>query len=70
MSKCEAHSRDTRDKIQIHIYQVKHAFAKDCLRHFLPQILNNLPKIVKEKHISHSTQVFSKYDQMYFLKMY
>ena len=39
-------------------YQIKQYFAKKCLRHYLPLLLNNLPEIVKEKLMSHSTQGF------------
>ena len=60
----EVHSHDTRDK-KIYNYQVKQAFAKKCLRHSLPLLLNNLPEIVKQKLISHSTQGFARYVKMY-----
>ena len=66
MFKHEVHSHDTRDKNKIYTYKVKHAFAQKCLRHSLPLLLNNLPEIVKEKLISHSTQGFAKYVKLYF----
>ena len=61
MSKHEVHSQDARDNNKINTYKVKHAFAQKCLRHSLLLLLNNLPEIVKEKLISHSTQGFAKY---------
>ena len=45
-------------------------FAQKCLRHSLPLLLNNLPEIVNEKRISHSTQGFVKYVKLYFLQSY
>ena len=66
MFKHEVHSHDTRDKNKIYTYKVKHAFAQKCLRHCLQLLLNNLPEIVKEKLISHSTQGFAKYVKLYF----
>ena len=53
MFKYEVHSHDSRDKDKIYTYQVKHAFAKECLRYSLPLLLNNLPEIVKE-NVSHT----------------
>ena len=47
-------------KVKINTYQIKHDFAKKCLKHNLPILLNNLPGIVKEKLISHSIQGFAK----------
>ena len=56
---------------KIYTYKVKHAFAQKCLRHSLPLLLNNLPEIVKEKLISHSTQAYvAKYVKLYFLQSY
>ena len=61
------YSHDTRDTNKIYNYKVKHAFAHKCFKHSLSLLLNNLPEIVKEKPISHSTQVFAKYVKLYFL---
>ena len=38
----------------------------------LPLLLNNLPEIVKEKRISHSTQAFAKYVKLstYYIYIY
>ena len=68
--KCEVHGHDTRYKNKIYTYKIKHEFAKKCLRHNLPLLLNNLPEIVKEKLMSHSTQGFVNYVKLYFLQSY
>ena len=68
--KYEVHGHDTRDKNKIYTYQIKHDFAKKCLRHNLPLLLNNLPEIVKEKLMSHSNQAFVNYAKLYFLQSY
>ena len=52
MFKYEVHSHDTRSTNIIYTYQMKHDFAKKCLRHNLPLLLNNLPDKVKE-NITH-----------------
>ena len=70
MFKYEIHSHDTREKKLIYTYQVKHAFAKKCLRHSLPLLLNNLHEIVTENLISHSTQGFAKYVKIHLLQNY
>ena len=58
---CDVHKHDTRNKHELYTYRVKHEFAKKCLRHNLPLILNNIPHIVKDKISTHSMQVFVKY---------
>ena len=70
MFKYEVHGHDTRDKHKIYTYQIIHNFAKKCLRHNLPLLLNNLPEIVKEKLMSHSNQAFVNYVKLYFLQSY
>ena len=70
MFKREVHSHDTRNKHKIYTDKVKHALAQKSLRHSLPLLLNNLPEIVKEKLISHSTQGFAKYVKLYLLQSY
>ena len=67
MFKYEVHSHETRDNNKIYTNKVKHAFAQKCLRHSLSLLLNNLPEIVKEKLISHSTQGFAMYVKLYFV---
>ena len=70
MFKHEVHSHDTRDNNKLYTSKVKHVFAHKCLRYSLPLLLNNLPEIVKEKLISHSSQGFAKYVKLYFLQSY
>ena len=65
--KYEVHGHDTRDKNKIYTYQIKHDFAKTCLRHNLPLLLNNLPEIAKEKLMSHSNQGLCKLCKTVFL---
>ena len=68
--KYEVHGHDTRDKNKIYTYKIKHEFTKKCLRHNLPLLLNNLPEIVKEKLMTHSSQGFVNYVKLYFLQSY
>ena len=51
---------DTRS-IPKYICKAKHDFAKKCLRHSLPQLLNNTSENVKEKFYTHSIGGFSGY---------
>ena len=68
MFKYGVHGRDTREKTKINTYQIKHDFARICLRHNFTLLLNILPEIVKEKLMSHSTQGFVKYVKLHFLQ--
>ena len=54
-------------KIKYTLIKLNMILPKKCLRHNLPLLLNNLPEIVKEKPIPHSTQGFVKYVKQYFL---
>ena len=40
------HTHDTRIKNELYTFRAKHEFAKKCLRHNLPLIVNNIPDIV------------------------
>ena len=60
----------TQETNKIYTYQIKHEFAKKCLRHNLPLLLNNLPEKVKQKLMSHSNQGFVNYVKLYFLQSY
>ena len=64
----DIHNYDTRIKNKIYTYKTN--FAKKCLRHNLPFLLNNIPTIVKEKLNTHSLQGFAQYAKLYFLQNY
>ena len=64
------HTHDTRIKNELYIFRAKHEFAKNCLRHNLPFIVNNIPDIVKEKLITHSLNGFAKYVKQNLLQTY
>ena len=66
----DIHNYDTWIKNEIYIYKNKHEFAKKCLRHNLPFLLNNTPTIVKEKLNAHSLQGLAQYAKLYFLQNY
>ena len=66
MFKYDVHGHDTTDKNKIYTYQIRHDFAKKCLRHNSQLLLNNLSEIVKEKLMSHSTLGFVKYVKLFF----
>ena len=67
--KYDIHNYDIRIKIEIYTYTTKHEFAKKCLRHNLPFLLNNIPTIVKEKLNTHSLQGFAQYANIYLKKI-
>ena len=68
--KYNIHNYDTRIKNEIYTYKTKHEFAKKCLWHNLPFLLNNIPTIVKEKLNTHSLQRFAQYAKLHFLQNY
>ena len=44
------HTHNTRRQHELHIFRTQHEFGKRCLRHNLPNTLNNTPALVKEKN--------------------
>ena len=64
------HTHDTRIKNELYTFRAKHEFAKKCLRHNLPLIVNNIPDIVKEKLITHILNGFAKYVKQNVLQTY
>ena len=67
---CNVHKHDTRNKHELYTYRVKHEYAKKCLRHNLPLILNNISHLVKEKINTHSMLGFVKYVKHHLLQSY
>ena len=48
------HNYYTRRQRNIHVYRVKHSFAKKCIRYSIPEIINSAPSCITDKLITHS----------------
>ena len=66
----ERYEYNTRIRYQIHTCQVNHEFAKKSLRYCLPNTINSLPSLVKEKIFTHSIKGFSLYFKNALIKNY
>ena len=55
------HEHNTRIQNNLHVYRTQYTFAKRCLRHDLPNALNNIELIIKEKIYTHSLSGFINY---------
>ena len=55
------HEHNTRRQSNLHIYRTQHTFARHCLRHDLPNTLNNTCELVKGKIYTHSLSGFTNY---------
>ena len=64
------HHHYTRNQNKFYIAGTKHAFAKQCLRHNLPNTLNATPQIVKDKLFTHSFYGFTNYVKYNFIQNY
>ena len=64
----DIHTYNTRQQNELHIVGTKHAFAKQCLKHNLQKTLNNIPKIVKDKIVTHIFRGFIHYAKDSFIK--
>ena len=64
------HHHYTLNQNEFYIAGTKHAFAKQCLRHNLPNTLNATPQIVKDKLFTHSFYGFTNYVKYNFIQNY
>ena len=55
----------TRNRDALSTNRVKHEFAKHCLRHSIPRLINSIPDIIKHKLYTHSLSGFSTYFKRY-----
>ena len=55
------HSHRTRNRTELRIPRVKHAFANECIRNTIPNLINNLEPTIKEEIDSHSLSGFTRY---------
>ena len=66
------HEHNTRRQTNIHIYRTQHTFARHCLRHDLPNTLNNTCELVKctiYTH-THSLSGFTNYAKHQIIQTY
>ena len=66
----DIHTYNTRQQNELHIVGTKHTFVKQCLKHNLPKTLNSIPKIVKDKIVTHSFRGFINFAKDSFIKKY
>ena len=64
----DIHTYNIRQQHELHIVGIKHSFAKKCLKHNLPKTLNSIPKIVKDKIVTHYFRGFINYAKDRFIK--
>ena len=64
------HTHNTRRQHELHTFRTQHEFAKRCLRHNLPNTLNNTPALVIEKIITHSLSGFANYTKHQYMQNY
>ncbi len=52
------------------IAKKSHEFAKMCIRHNVPILVNNIDRFIKDKFQTHSLQDFTKYVKNKFFQQY
>ena len=63
------HTFNTRIHDNIHTNRAKHDFAKRCIRHDIPLLINNTTFNIKNKITTHSLQGFISYAKENFYKI-
>ncbi len=66
----EVHNHNTRYHDNIHIRRTNHEFAKMCIRHNIPNLINSTDQIIKEQSQTHSLQGFTTYVKNIFVQSY
>ena len=66
----EIHDHNTRNRHKLHTSLVKHDFAKTCVRHELPNLINNIATSILEKVYTHSFKSFCTYIKVKFIDDY
>ena len=64
------HSYATRNNKHLHQTRVHTSNGQNCIRHFVPKILQEVPPCITDKFCSHSYQGFSKYVNKHILGNY
>ncbi len=66
----DKHSHNTRNNKNVHIRRTNHEFAKMCIRHNIPALMNNTDPSIKDKLLTHSIKGFVKYVKCKFVQNY
>ena len=66
----EIHQYNTRTASDLHTFRYHHTFARESLRHYLVQTINNTPDNVFSKFGTHSLNGFSNYAKLNFINNY
>ena len=62
--------RYTRNRSSISIPRVRHTFAKNIIRHSIPNVINNTDRNIIGKLHTHSFDSFAKYAKKMFIAKY
>lgn len=64
------HSYNTRQRHNLHIYGTRTRAASNCIRHYIPKLIGELPSLITEKIDTHSYNGFSAYAKKMFIQNY
>ena len=70
ISNSSIHDYDTRQQDLIHAPAARTSQARNCVRHFIPNIISETPACILEKFHTHSLHGFSLYVKNYYIGKY
>ena len=70
VSRRNIHSHNTRNNHTLCSQITKTNFARKCIRHALPHVINNMSSLVIDKLFSHSYKGFIDYAKFFMLQKY
>jgi tetrahydromethanopterin S-methyltransferase subunit G len=65
-----SHDHNTRNKAKLKITATKSCLGRLCIRHYIPELINNTISSITEKVNTHSFDGFSKYVKHYYIQQY
>ena len=66
----EIHDHNTRNRNSLHLTHYNNSSTKNCIRFYIPNLINSLPANVKDKIESHSLSGFAHYAKIYLIGRY
>ena len=69
-TRSDLHTYDIRNKNNLDMSKIRTKAAENSLRHVIPKIINDTPKIILYKVLTHSLPSFIFYIKQYYLNLY
>ena len=66
----DIHRHNTRNRGELHLFHFNNSTTQNCIRFHIPNLINNLPDMIKNKIHTHSLSGFSHYLKSFMIGRY